>query len=276
MYPELFKIGPFTVHSFGLMMAISFIVASWILTKELVRKDYQPNLGSTITLLAVIFGIIGSKLLFLIEDWDHFILNPLGEAFSPGGLTWYGGFILATFAIWRYVRKKKISFLKICDAAAPGLLIGYGIARIGCHFAGDGCYGMPTNLPWGTVYSNGTYPPLIAFRDFPEIVQKYGVDGIILNNITVHPTPIYEFFSSIILFLILWNLRKKNFTDGTIFMFYLILSGISRFLVEFIRLNPRILFGLSEAQLISIVLIIIGIIGTIILIKPKQPMKTSN
>lgn len=275
MYPELFKIGPFTVHSFGMMMATGFIIASWILTKELTRKGYQPNLGSTITLFAVIFGVIGAKLLFLIEDWEHFILNPIGEAFSPGGLTWYGGFILATFTIWLYTKKKKISFLKICDSAAPALMIGYGIARIGCHLAGDGDYGIPTGLPWGAVYSNGTYPPALAFRDFPEIVENYGVNGIVPNDITVHPTSIYEFFSSIILFIILWKVRKKNFADGTIFMFYLILCGISRFTVEFIRLNPRILFGLSEAQLISIVLIIFGIIGTMILMKPKQPKKMS-
>ncbi|MBI4811266.1 MAG: prolipoprotein diacylglyceryl transferase, partial [Ignavibacteriales bacterium] len=149
MYPELFKIGPFTVHSFGLMMALGFIVASMILSKEIKRKGYDPNLGSTITLLAVIFGIAGSKILFLIEDWDHFIMNPLREAFSPGGLTWYGGFLLATFAIWIYTRKKKIPFLKVCDSAAPALMIGYGIARIGCHLAGDGDYGLPTDLPWG-------------------------------------------------------------------------------------------------------------------------------
>ena len=154
MYPELFKIGPFTVHSFGLMMAVGFIVASILLTKELKRKGYDPNIGSTITLFAVIFGIAGSKLLFLIEEWEYFIRDPLREAFSPGGLTWYGGFFLATFAIWIYSRNKKVTFLKVCDAASPGLMIGYGIARIGCHLAGDGDYGTPTNLPWGAIYSN--------------------------------------------------------------------------------------------------------------------------
>jgi len=261
MHPELFKIGPFTIHSFGLMMAIGFIIASIILTKEIKRKGYDPNLGSTITLLAVIFGIAGSKILFLIEDWHHFILNPIREAFSPGGLTWYGGFFLATFAIWIYTKKKKVPFLKICDSAAPALMLGYGVARIGCHLAGDGDYGFPTDLPWGAVYSNGTYPPSLAFRDFPEIVQKYGINGVVPDTIRVHPTPIYEFILSVILFLIMWKLRKKNFFDGKMFMIYLIFYGSSRLMIEFIRLNPRILFGLSEAQLISIILIMIGFIG---------------
>lgn len=276
MYPDLFKIGPFTVHSFGLMMAIGFIVGSWLVTNELNRKGYNPNLGSTITLFALIFGIAGSKILFLLEDWSHFIQNPLRETFSPGGLTWYGGFFLATFAIWMYTRKKKIPFLRICDAAAPSLMIGYGVARIGCHLSGDGDYGLPTNLPWGAVYSNGTYPPSLAFRDFPDIVQKYGVNGIVPDTISVHPTPIYEFILAIILFSILWKLRKNNYVDGKLFMIYLVFYGIARFAVEAIRLNPRLLFGFSEAQLISIILIIIGIGGLNVLSKPKQQQTKTN
>jgi len=277
MYPELFKIGPFTVHSFGLMMAFGFIVASSLLAKELKRKGYDPNLASTITLLAVVFGVAGSKILFLIEDWDYFILNPVREAFSPGGLTWYGGFFFATFAIWILSRRKKIPFMKVCDAAAPGLMIGYGVARIGCHLSGDGDYGIPTSLPWGAVYSKGTFPPSHAFRDFPEIVQKYGINGIVPDTIPVHPAPIYEFILSIILFLILWRLRKNNYIDGKIFMLYLIFSGIARFAVEFIRLNPRLLFGFSEAQLISIVLIILGLAGLQYLSRlQSQQTKMSN
>jgi len=274
MYPELFKIGPFTVHSFGMMMAIGFIVASWLLTNELKRKGYDPTMGSTITLIAVIFGIAGSKILYLIEDWNRFVQDPLREAFSPGGLTWYGGFFLATFAIWIYVRRKKIPFLAICDAAAPSLMIGYGIARIGCHLAGDGDYGIPTDLPWGMIYSNGTYPPAIALREFPEMVQKYGMNGIIPNDIRVHPAPLYEFIGSTFLFGLLWRLRKKEASNGKLFMIYLILYGIERFLVELIRLNPRLLFGLSEAQLISILLIISGIIGLKILSHDIRQPKT--
>lgn len=273
MYPELFKIGPFTVHSFGLMMAVGFIVASYLLTKELKRQGYDPNLGSNITLIAVIFGVAGSKILFLIEDWNHFIQDPLREAFSPGGLTWYGGFFLATLAIWIYARRKKIPFLLVCDAAAPALMIGYGIARIGCHLSGDGDYGFPTSLPWGMEYSNGTYPPSVAFRDFPEIVQKYGIGGIVPDTIKVHPAPLYEFISSFLLFLLLWKLRLKKFNPGVLFMYYLIFYGIERFSIEFLRLNPRFFIGLSEAQLISVILIAAGIIGVAYLSKNKLIQK---
>lgn len=275
MYPDLFSIGPFTIHSFGLMMGIGFIIASFVLTKELRRKNIDPNMGSTITLIAVIFGVVGSKMLFLIESWSDFIRAPISMTFSPGGLTWYGGFLLATFVIMLYVRNKKIPFLKICDAAAPALMIGYGVARIGCHLAGDGDYGTPTNLPWAAVYSKGTYPPSAAFRDFPDIVKQYGVNGVVPDTIPVHPTPIYEFLMAVVLFIILWKMRKHITQNGVLFMWYLIFAGSARFLVEFLRLNPRLLFGLSEAQLISIVIIGLGIFGLQHLLQKKETIPAS-
>jgi phosphatidylglycerol:prolipoprotein diacylglycerol transferase len=254
------------------MLGIGFIIASMLLTKELKRKGMDQNLGSTVTLLALIFGIAGSKILYLIESWEYFVRDPVGMAFSPGGLTWYGGLILATLAIMMYTRKRNVSFLKICDATAPGLMLAYGIGRIGCHLAGDGDYGMPTDLPWAAVYSKGTFPPSVAFKDFPEIVQKYGVNGIVPDTIPVHPAPMYEFILSILLFSLLWKLRTRIFPDGKLFMIYLILTGSARILVEFIRLNPRILFGLSEAQLISSFLIVVGMFGVLWLGKREKEL----
>lgn len=265
MYPELFKIGPLTVYSYGLMLGIAFIVASYLLSLELKRKNLNPNLASNITMLAIIFGIIGAKLFHLVENWEYFLRAPFEMMFSAAGLTFYGGFILATVIIIYYLKRKKVKVLKVTDAAAPGLMLGYGIARIGCHLSGDGDYGIPTNLPWAMSYEKGTYPPSVAFRDFPEIVEKYGVNGVVPDNIPVHPAPLYETLAAVILFLILWKLRKKIQPDGKLFMIYLIFSGSERMLVEFIRINPRILFGLSEAQLISILLIMIGIAGIFIL-----------
>src|SRR6266850_6388240 len=123
MYPRLFTIGPFTIYSYGLMLGVGFILASIFLTKELRRKQLDPALGSTITLLAIVFGIAGSKLLYLLENWEYFARDPVGMAFSPGGLTWYGGFFLGTVAIWIHVRRKGIPFLTICDAVAPSLML---------------------------------------------------------------------------------------------------------------------------------------------------------
>jgi phosphatidylglycerol---prolipoprotein diacylglyceryl transferase len=271
MYPELFKIGPLTVYSFGLMLGIAFILSSYLLTKEIERRNLGSNLATEVTLLAIIFGIIGSKLFYLFENWDLFINNPIGQAFSPGGLTFYGGLILAIIAIWIHVKRKSIPFLFIADAASPSLALAYGIGRIGCHLAGDGDYGIPTNLPWGTNYEHGTVPPSLMFRG-SEIAKHYP-GGIVPDNTPLHPTPIYEFLIMLLIFWILWSLRKKDWADGRLFMLYLILAGIERFFVEFIRLNDRILFGLTEAQVISLLLIFVGSIGFYYYTTTKNPKK---
>jgi phosphatidylglycerol---prolipoprotein diacylglyceryl transferase len=260
MIPVLFTIGGIPIYSFGLMMGISFIIGSTILTGELRRKKMNPDIGSTITLLALVGGIAGSKILYLIENWSDFLDSPVSMAFSPGGLTFYGGFILATIMIGIYLRRERVSFLRAADAVAPPLLLSYGIARIGCHLAGDGDYGFPTTLPWGTDYSKGIVPPSVAFKDFPEIASKYP-HGVVPNTVLCHPTPVYEFLICAVLFYFLWKSRKRLGPDGTVFMAYLMLAGAERFTVEFLRLNERVLLGLSEAQLISIVLIITGAAG---------------
>jgi phosphatidylglycerol:prolipoprotein diacylglycerol transferase len=148
----------------------------------------------------------------------------------------------------------------MADAIAPALILGYGIARVGCHLAGDGDYGFPTTLPWGTDYANGTYPPSYAFRDFPEITSHYP-GGIVPDHTLCHPTPIYELLLCTVLFFILMRLRKTSQPVGKLFMLYLIFAGFERFSIEFLRINPRMLFGLSEAQFIAIGLIAVGSFG---------------
>lgn len=259
MCPELFKIGPLTVYSYGLMLGIAFIIGSYLLSLEFKRKGIHPDLASEVTLFSLIFGIIGAKLFHLFGEWDAFIQDPIGEAFSPGGLVWYGGFLVALVVVYINSKRRNLPFLVLGDSAAPALAIGYGIGRIGCHLAGDGDYGIPTDLPWGVDYSKGTYPPSYAFRG-TEIAKNYP-DGIVPDNTLLHPTPIYEFLQALIIFLILWNIRKKIDLNGKIFMFFLILHGSARFLVEFIRINPKVFLGLTEAQLISIILVTAGIIG---------------
>ena len=261
MHPVILELGPVKIYSFGLMMGISFIIANILLTKEFKRKKIDPDLASNITLIALIAGVAGSKILYLLENFKEFLANPFGMAFSPGGLTFYGGFILATASIYFYAKKKGIKFIQIADAVAPALLLAYGIARIGCHLAGDGDYGYPTNLPWATDYSKGTYPPSVAFRDFPEIVSKYGVNGVVPDTTLCHPAPIYETIICVAFFFVLWKNRERWKTNGQMFFMYLILAGIERFSVEFLRLNPRLLFGLSEAQIIAAVIVLAGAIG---------------
>ncbi len=268
--PILFKIGPLNVYSYGLMMGIGFLAANYVAVKEFSRKGLGSNFANHVTIIAVIFGIAGSKILSLIENWGDFLSDPIGMTFSPGGLTWYGGFVLAAVLITWAAKRKGFRFLRVADALAPALILGYGIARLGCHVSGDGDYGMPTNLPWGVNYAKGIAPPSVAFQYLPKIEARFP-GGVVPNNTLCHPTPIYEFLACLIIFYVLWKMRKKLMPDGQLFVIYLILDGSERLLVEFIRLNPRLLFGLSEAQLISIVLVIIGLVGLAYFIKqPKR------
>jgi phosphatidylglycerol:prolipoprotein diacylglycerol transferase len=248
MYPKLFEIGPIPVYSYGLMLGIAFLVASTIFSKELKRLKIEENIGITITFISIICGIVGSKIFYIIEEWNFGTGNSLSyyltpdNLFSPAGLTFYGGVILSIAVIYFYCRKKNVRMLRILDAMAPAAAIGYGIARIGCHLSGDGCYGTDVN---------GTFWEFLGFSYSKGIVAtKVGE--------LVHPTSLYELAFAVIAFFILWSLRKKMRYNGQLFYIYLILAGIPRLLVEFIRLNPRIIFGLSQAQIISIIMIIAG------------------
>ncbi len=246
------------------MLALGFLAASYLLTAEFKRRKLDPDIAGTVTFLALLLGVAGSKLLHLIENWSAFMQDPSGMAFSPGGLTFHGGLILAIVGIAYYVRKKNIPFLLVADAASPGLILAYGIGRIGCHLAGDGDYGFPTDLPWGTDYSAGTYPPSAAFRNFPEVTSQFP-NGIVPDTIPCHPTPMYEFILAALIAAFLWKMRTRFTTHGILFSLYLILSGLERFAIEFLRLNPRMMFGLSQAQLISLGLVAAGIAGFVYL-----------
>lgn len=250
MYPELLKIGPITIYSFGLMMGTAFLVGNMIIAAELKRRGKDPTIATNITMLALLGGISGSKLFHLFENWSDFIKDPISMTFSSAGLTWYGGFLLATVFVLLYVRSKKITFIEIADIAAPALALSYGIGRIGCQLAGDGDYGIPTDLPWKMSYVHGTVP------------TAYTLDPVTSARIPtewVHPAPLYEFLAAVLIFTFLLLRRKKSLPPGYQFGMFLILHPLSRFFVEFIRINPKLLFGLSEAQLLSIILFIYGL-----------------
>ena len=268
MHPTLFKIGPFTVYSYGVMLVTAFLVGYYFFSKEVTRKKLNENIAIDITIIAVFCGIVGSKLLYIFENFETFLKYPIKTSFSSGGFTFLGGLILAFIVSWIYIIRKNYNFLRAADAVAPSLIIAYGIGRIGCHLAGDGDYGIPTNLPWGMNYENGIVPPAHLFNG-TEYAASFP-HNIFPNNTPLHPTPIYEFLASLLIFFILWKFRRSNWRDGKIVMLYFILSSLSRFLVEFIRLNPRIIWGLSEAQIIAVVIFIIGVSGFIYLTSSQE------
>ena len=253
----------FSISLRGLLAVVVVAVGVFLFRSPKTKQSASSrsfDLATTITFIALVGGVLGSKLLFLLENWKDFMLEPFTLAFSPSGLTFFGGLILVAALLYWICRKAGISFLGMADATAPGLLIAYGIGRIGCHLSGDGDYGFPTTLPWGTDYSKGTYPPSIAFKNVPEIANQFP-GGIVPDNTLCHPTPMYEFLICGVLFLILWRFRKSLTPDGKLFMLYLMFAGAERFFVEFIRVNPRVVLGLSEAQLIAVGLMLMGAYG---------------
>ncbi|MBL7989121.1 MAG: prolipoprotein diacylglyceryl transferase [Chlorobi bacterium] len=258
MYPELFSIGPITVHSFGLMMGIAFIVANYFFAREITRRGLPEEVSGNVTLLALVAGVVGAKLFSVFENFGAFLDDPMGELFSSAGLTFYGGLLLAILSIWIYLRRKKIPFIRVADSAAPSLILAYGIGRIGCQLAGDGDYGIPTDASWAMTYPNGTVSTLSAKN--PQLADLYQVifpGQPVPVDIPVHPAPVYETLAAFAIFALLWGIRKRPMAVGQIFAIYLILAGIERLLVEFIRLND-LYAGLSQAQWISVGMIAAG------------------
>ena len=249
MYPILFKFGPITLYSFGAFMALAALSAAWVVHAELKRLGKNPELASTIVFAAALGGLLGARLLFIIEEWSNFLAAPLSFIFTGAGFTWYGGFLGGIIAVSWVVKKNKIPWLVGADIAAPALAIAYGVGRIGCHVAGDGDWGTVTDMPWGVAYTNA----IVGWAN-PYTGVPYP------PGVRVHPTPIYEFLQGVVIFAILWSLRKKGYAPGTLAWLYLVLAGIARFTVEFWRINPDLGWGLSEAQWFSLVIIALGLI----------------
>ncbi|MCS7177044.1 MAG: prolipoprotein diacylglyceryl transferase [Candidatus Kapabacteria bacterium] len=263
MLPILFKLGPITVYSFGAMVAIAFLTAYWLSAAEFRRRGISKpkDVASSLLLIAFIGGLAGAKLFHLLEHPQEFLVDPIGAIFSPAGLTFHGGFLVAALGFVIYIRRRRLPLWRIADAIAPALILAYGIGRIGCHLAGDGDYGIPTDVPWAVTYPNGTVPTLARLN--PELRRKYEElfpGRPVPEDIPVHPTPIYEFLASVGIFAVLWLLRtSRRHAEGWLFGLYLVLAGVERFLVEFIRLNPTY-WGLTQAQWMSLLAIAVGAI----------------
>ncbi len=247
MYPILFQLGPITIYSFGAFMALAALSAAWVVHSELKRRGYDPELASSMVFAAAIGGLIGARLLFILGDWSHFLASPSSYIFTGAGFTWYGGLFGGAAAVSWIAKKNQIPWLIGADIAAPALAIAYGVGRLGCHVAGDGDWGSITNGPWGVAYTHA----IIGWVD-PTTGVPYP------PGVRVHPTPIYEFLQSIVIFAILWGIKTKGLAPGAIAWLYLVLAGLARFTVEFWRVNPILAAGLSEAQWISLILMAVG------------------
>lgn len=257
MYPEIIRFGDFAISSFGLMMVIAFLTGNFLLRKDMKSLDKDPALADEFTFRAALGGIIGAKLYYILENipsgqgWENVkglgdiiagIFTLSGSRIAEGiqnfgaGMVFYGGFIGGLLAVMFFVKKHNLTLKTVADWIAPYLVLGHAIGRVGCFLVGDD-YGRPTDLPWGIAFPKGAPP----------------------TDIPVHPTQLYEIVLYGIIFVFLYRRRFNKSYDGQQIYLYMLLVGISRFMVEIIRTNTRYLFGLSGAQYISIILVVLAV-----------------
>ncbi len=243
MYPILFKIGPLEVHAYGFFLALAFLVGILLSLRYVKKEGLDPQIVLDLAIYTIIAAIAGSRFFYVIGQWDYFRSNPL-EIFmvQKGGLVFLGGFFLALAVTVLYASAKKIPLLKLFDALAPGVTLGYSIARIGCFLNGC-CFGLPTKLSWGLIFPAGS----LAASYFP--------------GEPLHPTQLYSMILMFLAFLVLiWIYRSKKF-DGQIFFWWLILYSTYRFLVEALRFSPIHWLGLTPAQAMVIFTFALGVWG---------------
>ena len=234
MQPEL-ELGPITLQTLGLMMGLGFVVAGLAAARFLKEIGKPVDWAYEMVFAALVGGIVGARLWWVAENWSDAQDDLVGSFLSGSGLVWYGGALGGAAAVLLWARRRDFFGLQVLDVAAPSLAVGYAFGRIGCQLAGDGDYGVPWDGPWAMAYPDGTVP----------------------TTEEVHPTPVYETISVGIIAYVLWRLRNR-FTQGMLFALYLVLVGTERFLVEFIRRNDEVALGLTQPQLISIAMIVVG------------------
>jgi phosphatidylglycerol:prolipoprotein diacylglycerol transferase len=232
--PEI-HLGPLTLQTFGIMFALGFVAAGLLIAKRLRELGKPVDWAYELIFAGLIGGIVGSRLDFLIENYDSVKDDLLGNIFSGSGLVWYGGLIGGAIGVLLWARWRRMLDLTLLDICAPALAIGYAVGRIGCQLSGDGDYGRPWDGPWAMAYPEGTVP----------------------TTEEVHPTPVYETLAMCLVTYVLWRLRF-SFRPGLLFALYLVLAGAERFLVEFVRRNEDVALGLTQAQLFSVAMILAG------------------
>lgn len=236
MYPFI-HIGRVSIGTFGLLLWLAAVCGCYVLNHNFRRWRISAD-AISIVAVSTVAGILGAKLWHVLETPHELFAHPADLLFDRAGFAWYGGLIVGILALLWQARVYKLGYRQMLDLAAPAASVGYGVGRLGCLVSGDGDYGKPTNLPWGMSFPHGLVPTF----------QR------------VHPTPVYELFGALLIAWILWRRGgpERPRPLGQITGEYLILSGIARFLVEFIRINPRILWDLTNAQLASLGAIVFG------------------
>jgi phosphatidylglycerol:prolipoprotein diacylglycerol transferase len=235
MQPEI-DLGPLTLKTFGIMFALGFLGAAAVCGRRFKELGKPADWAYEMIFAALVGGIVGARAYYMAQNWDAVKEDFFGNLFSGSGLVWYGGAIGGAIAVCIWAWRRGFLELALLDLAAAPLALGYAIGRIGCQLSGDGDYGKPSDLPWAMSYPDGTVP----------------------TTDRVQPTPVYESVTMALVAWILWSLRDR-LAPGLLFALYLVLSGLERFLVEFVRRNDEVWAGLTVPQIESVVLMVIGL-----------------
>jgi phosphatidylglycerol:prolipoprotein diacylglycerol transferase len=265
MHPELFRIGPFAVHSYGVMLAISFIVGIYVAVKKAEKRGIKGEEIVNLGFIIILASIVGARLFYVLFHLNEFrgrwiyAFWPVQEdgTIGLGGLILLGGFIFAFLSAVVYLWYKKLNFWKIADSIAPAIALGVFFTRIGCFLNGC-CFGTACSEPWSVVFPSNS----------PA--------GSIMGNIHIHPTQLYSSFYGLVIFgILMWMDNRRKF-DGEIIALFLIFYGLSRFIVDFYRYYESQMFlvdGLQFNQIVSLILIFIGIgmlIYKVLFLREKQ------
>ncbi len=238
MFPVLFTVGPFTLHTYGLLVATGFAAALFYSLRQAAREGLDSDAFSNFFLIVVISAIAGSRLLYVIYNYRYFADHPLKvAAIWEGGLVFHGGLILAVFSSWLYLRRGVLPMWETADIAAPAIALGQAIGRLGCLAAGC-CFGRITDLPWGIVF---THPESLAPRDLP-----------------LHPTQLYSSLSNGIIFLVLHAYRSRSGAPGRTFWLYLFLTSAARLVEDAFRAEQSklgLLPHISAVQALALALL---------------------
>ena len=234
MQPEL-HIGPLTLQTFGICFGLGFLLCGLVLARRFKEIGKPRDWAYEMIFAALVGGLVGARLDYLAQNWDKVSHDLLGNIFSGSGLVWLGGLVGGAIGVVIWAYRRKWLGLPLLDVAAVPLSLGYAIGRIGCQLSGDGDYGIKSDLPWAMAYPKGTVP----------------------TTTEVHPTPVYETLAMGTVALVLWNLRDR-YRPGVLFALYLVLAGVERILIEFIRRNDELALGLTLPQWLSVVMVLAG------------------
>jgi phosphatidylglycerol---prolipoprotein diacylglyceryl transferase len=275
---------PLPIPMFGLVVAIAVVTGLWLAGRELDRLRLAGRLGaafntdansmaprdlmSELGVIVVLSGIIGARVFSIFESFDDFLANPWGAIFSRNGFTFYGALVFGTIAGVIYIKRKTLPIRAALDSVAPSIMLGYAIGRVGCQISGDG--------DWGTTANMAAKPAWLPVWAWAQ-TYDHNIVGAVIAAPGVYPTPIYETLMGLIVFAVLWSVRKHDRTSGWLFSLFLLLSGVERFLIELIRVNATmVMFGIkvTQAELISCALVIAGLVGLVLL--RNRPLLTRH